>query len=200
VSTAQLPAALIRDTVAAVFREPAYNRVSLLQIAGAWLRDVVGAILLRLRPGRMPVPVFWFVVIITLVVAAGVLGRAAWILARQRSARRGGANRPAGAGPAEDAWASARRFAARGAYTAAAHALYAGILDAIARRGEVELHESKTIGDYARELAKRSSVMLNRFREFAGDYEVVIYGIGMCDRDRYERLDRLAARILEPGV
>jgi hypothetical protein len=190
---------MIRDTVAAVFREPAYNRTSLLQIVGAWLNELLGAILLRFRPGRMPAPLFWFIVMVTLLVAAGAVARTATILARQRAARRRGLLGTAGRGDG-DAWLTARQLAGRGDYTAAAHALYAGILDAIARRGEVELHESKTIGDYARDLAARSSAVLDRFRDFARTYEVVIYGIGSCDRDRYERLDGLALRILDSGA
>ncbi len=197
-SLTQIPAGMIRDTVAAVFREPAYNRTSLLQIVGAWLRDFVDAILLRIRPGRMPAPFFWFVVLVCLLVAAGVVARTATILVRQRAVRQG-RNGAAGTA-AEDAWSVARRLAAAGDYTAAAHALYAGILALIARRGEVELHESKTIGDYARDLAVRSSTLLDRFRDFARTYEVVIYGIGNCDRDRYERLDVLALRILDSGA
>lgn len=198
-SFAQLPAGMIHDTVAAVFREPAYNRTSLLQIVGAWLGDLFRAILVRIRPGRMPTPLFWFVAIVCLLVAAGVVARTAAILVRKRATRRKGGHRVVG-GAAEDAWNAARQLAARGDYTAAAHALYAGILELIARRGEVELHESKTIGDYARDLAARSSTLLDRFREFARTYELVIYGIGNCDRDRFERLDGLALRILDSGA
>ncbi|MGH7471569.1 MAG: DUF4129 domain-containing protein, partial [Longimicrobiales bacterium] len=79
-----------------------------------------------------------------------------------------------------------------------AHALYAGILAALAGRGEVELHESKTIGDYLRDLSARSSAFRVRYRDFARSYEVVIYGIGFCDRERYERLLGLAHYIIEP--
>ncbi|MGD8277051.1 MAG: DUF4129 domain-containing protein [Gemmatimonadota bacterium] len=198
-SFVQLPADAIRDTAAAVFRAPVYNRTSLLEIIGSWLREHVAAFQLRLRPGRMPAPLFWFVVIVIFLVVVGVVARAVTIMVRERTVRRAGAAGGTGAEP-DDAWAMARRFATHGDYTAAAHALYAGILDVIARRDAVELHESKTIGDYARDLAARSSAVLARFREFASDYEVVIYGIGRCDRDRYERLDGLALRILESGV
>ena len=55
----QIPEAVIADTVAAVFRDPAYHRVALLQRLGAWLLDGVRSILARLEPGRVPSPVFW---------------------------------------------------------------------------------------------------------------------------------------------
>jgi hypothetical protein len=96
-----------------------------------------------------------------------------------------------------DAWVAARRYAAHGDYTSAAHALYAALLQAVAARGDAELHESKTIGDYVRDLAARPSRFLGGFREFARSYETVIYGIGSCDRDRYEQLHGLALRIID---
>jgi len=196
VSFAQIPGVAIRDTVAAVFRAPVYNRTSLLKIVSGWLGEHVRAILLRFRPGRMPEPLFWVIVTVLLLVAAGVVARTAVVLLRERAVRPGEAGRGGPDGPG-DMWATARELATRGDYTAAAHALYAGILGVIARTGTVELHESKTIGDYARDLAARSSALLGRFSDFARDYEVVIYGIGSCDRERYERLDRLAVRIRE---
>jgi Domain of unknown function (DUF4129) len=91
-----------------------------------------------------------------------------------------------------DPWALAQRLATAGNYTDAAHALYQGLLLALARRDHLRLHESKTVGDYARELRSRSSQRFTPFRDFARTYEVVVYGLGTCDRERYDRLQRLA--------
>jgi hypothetical protein len=95
-----------------------------------------------------------------------------------------------------DPWAAAQAFAAAGDYTAAAHALYAALLEFAARAQQVRLHPSKTAGDYARELRSRRSKLAPGFRSFAGDYEVVIYGEMTCDADRYGRLYALAAPML----
>jgi hypothetical protein len=94
-----------------------------------------------------------------------------------------------------DPWALAQRLAADGNYTDAAHALYQGLLLLLARYDHLRLHESKTVGDYARELRQRSSQRFAPFRDFARTYEVVVYGLGTCDRDRYDRLERLAEAI-----
>jgi hypothetical protein len=54
------------------------------------------------------------------------------------------------------------------------------------------------VGDYVRELRGRSSTLLDRFRAFARSYEVVVYGVGTCDQERYEQLRLLATDILQP--
>jgi hypothetical protein len=95
-----------------------------------------------------------------------------------------------------DPLALAQRLAAGGDFTGAAHALYAALLLAAARSERLELHPSKTAGDYARDLRARSSSLFSRFREFARSYEFVIYGVGECDQARYERLRTLAAPIV----
>jgi hypothetical protein len=194
----QLPEPVIRDTVAAVFSDPAYRRSTLLKRIGQWLLEQLRAFLTWLQPEALPAPVFWTVLTVATIALLAVLAR--WLYGWWRARRRGtlaGLERLAGAGRPVDGWQLARRHAAGGDYTAAAHALYAGILQLIAGRGELHLHESKTIGDYARELSLRSSHVLSRFREFARTYEVVIYGLGTCDRERFERLLGMADRIAE---
>jgi hypothetical protein len=54
------------------------------------------------------------------------------------------------------------------------------------------------VGDYARELRRNSSSLFSRYREFARSYETVVYGLGTCDRERWERLDALARDIVVP--
>ena len=89
-------------------------------------------------------------------------------------------------------------LAARGDYTAAAHALYAALLDAGARQDQIKIHPSKTAGDYVREVRRISSPIFPGFRDFARAYEFVIYGLGVCDRERYERLLSIALPIVAP--
>lgn len=97
-----------------------------------------------------------------------------------------------------DPWVDAQRLAKEGRYTDAAHALYAALLEGVARREDLRLDPSKTVGDYLRELRRRPSALVPTFRDFARLYEVVVYGLGFCDRERYERLYVLASGMLAP--
>jgi hypothetical protein len=103
--------------------------------------------------------------------------------------------RGARSGTSSDPWALAQRLAAEGRYTEAAHALYGALLTRVAARVTLRLHPSKTAGDYARDLRVAAPSVFGPFREFARDYEVVIYGLGTCDQPRFERLIDLAGRI-----
>jgi uncharacterized protein DUF4129 len=101
-----------------------------------------------------------------------------------------------GPGSPDDAWGDAERLAKAGQYTDAAHALYRGLLADMARQDQIQLHHSKTVGDYGRDLRRRSSSLAPRYRDFARTYETVVYGLGTCDRERYERLFTLATGII----
>jgi hypothetical protein len=142
--------------------------------------------------------VYWILVaLVVLIVLAVVIRAGAFILLEHRSTRRL-ASGVGGAGVVgTDPWAAAAAHASRGDYTSAAHALYIALLGSIAARGHVDVHESKTTGDYVRELARRRAGFLAGFRDFARTYDFVIYGLGACDRDRYDRLYGLARNIAE---
>jgi len=96
---------------------------------------------------------------------------------------------------AGDPWALAKRLAARGAYTEAAHALYGALLGRVSARVPLRLHPSKTAGDYARDLRSTAPTIFGPFREFARGYEVVMYRLGSCDQPRFQSLLELAGRI-----
>ena len=53
---------------------------------------------------------------------------------------------------------------------------------------------SKTAGDYVREVRRRASPIFPSLRDFARAYDIVIYGLGECDRERYERFSRSRSR------
>ena len=146
----------------------------------------------------------WAALVTLVLILVALAARAAYLYYRSRErgfTERAGAWRGRrGGGPARDPWALAQDLAARGAYTDAAHALYRALLEAIERRERVRLHPSKTVGDYVRDLRARSSSLFGRFRDFARSYETVVYGLGTCDRERYERLRALAAPIVQPSA
>lgn len=205
---AQIPVSetAIRDTMAAVFRQAAFVRERPSWIATQmnrfweWLYDVLRSIFGPFFRSRESNPLlFWIVVGLIAAIALGIIARLAWVsyLRRQRGigARAFGTAGPPGT-RGGDPWQLAQRLAAEGNFTDAAHALYLALLESVSRRGLVKLHPSKTVGDYVRELRARSSAIFARFREFARAYEVVVYGTGFCDRERYERLQALARPIL----
>lgn len=198
----QLPEHTIRRAVDAVYRTPKYNRTSMWSRFWGWVGEMLHRLYLWLSPTfgalhRSPA-LFWAVVIGLALLTAVVISR--WLyLWRARTAVRAGGTWSAKPGAiAGDAWSSAQMLAARGDFTAAAHALYAALLDAAARQNQLRLHPSKTAGDYVREVRKRSSPAFPNFRDFARAYEFVIYGLGECNRDRYERLLALALPIVRP--
>lgn len=196
----QLPESAIRDTAATIFADPAYNRTSLLDRLGAWLLEGLEAILLRFGPATPSPTLFWFVVVLVSGFVLLVLGRMLYGIHIARAARPEHSRGPGAGDAAADAWNRALALAAAADYTAAAHALYAALLALIARREDIDLHDSKTIGDYTRDLRHRASGRLPGFREFARLYETIIYGLGVCDRERYERLHGLALRVMESGA
>jgi hypothetical protein len=187
-----------RDTIAAVFREHAYDRTAmqslwdrLWQVAFDWLGRLFRAV--DTSPVSRPIVVTLLVIVATLILARVTVA----LVTRDFDFGRSAAGF-APFGRRADPWMEAQRLAAAGRYTDAAHALYAALLEGVALREQLRLHPSKTVGDYRRELRRRSSALVPRFRDFARLYEVVVYGLGVCDRDRYERLYALASGMLTP--
>jgi hypothetical protein len=189
----------VHDTVEAVFRQRAYARGVLrppewLREFFRWLGELIRGVDLRME--RSPV-LFWGSIVVLVAILALVAARALWARSRRVALAGDAAERRArGGGLPRDPWLAAQALAARGDFTEAAHALYRALLATLARRGQVKLHPSKTVGDYVRELRSRSSALFSRFRDFARSYEVVVYGVGECDRTRWERLRSLAEPIV----
>ena len=203
---APLDPSAIRDTVAAVFQAHAYNRTRTLgerfgEYVGRFF-EWLGRVLAPVRDAARSSPlVYWTLVALVVAAVVAVLARWGYVAFLRRTSSTPG-RLPVGmrgGRMAGDAWQLAQHLAAEGQFTDAAHALYRALLEATARQGEIRLHPSKTIGDYARELRARSSRLFARFRDFARSYEVVIYGLGECDRERYERLYSLAHPIVRPN-
>lgn len=200
----QIPERTIHDAVAAIFSAREYQRSTLLDRFWYWLREIIGHFFAWLKPGFLALkdspPLYWAVLITLGALVALAVAR--WLyLWRARTARLAagdGWEHHAGAARG-DAWAAAQQLAASGNYTAAAHALYAALLDAGARQHQLRLHPSKTAGDYVREVRRRSPPAFPTFRDFARSYELVIYGIGECNRERYESLFSLALPVVRPN-
>lgn len=193
----QLPAEAVRDTVTAVFRQRAFDR-SLRETLWNRLLAWVGRLVDRARDAAADSPVvYWSSIAILGALVALVVARVAYLAyARRSAAALAGPGRAMWGGRARDPLAIARELSAAGRFTEAAHALYAALLDRLSRQERLRLHPSRTAGDYARALRARGSRAYGPFREFVRVYDVVVYGLGHCDAERYARLDALAAPLL----
>jgi hypothetical protein len=188
--------ASIADTVAAVFRSSAFagrGTVSIGELIAEWIWNLV----LRFFGFAQSHPAVGIVFRLTLgLILLIVLTRIAYGLVTRFAPSAIGSRRFE-SGRRTDWWSTAQTLAAQNDYTGAAHALYLALIGAAARRGLVSLHESKTTGDYLRELRRKpDAIDLPRFTNFTRSYETVIYGIGTCDRDRFVTLNALAANVL----
>jgi hypothetical protein len=194
----QVTTTAARDTIATVFAQRAYDRTiveSLWDRIMFYLWEQLGRVLSAIGKSSATRPV-----------ALGVLGLLAVLaIVRIVIAIRSAEFTASGTGARRllrrrvDPWLDAQRLAAEHRYTDAAHALYAALLESVAKREDLRLHPSKTVGDYLRELRWRSSALVPSFRDFARLYEVVVYGLGICDQERYERLYALASGMLTPA-
>lgn len=194
----QIPESVIADSAASVFAAAEYARArpSLLERAYYWVRDLLAPVGEAAGASN---PLFWFLVAVGGVVVVMVLGRAAYLARLRRTlhaTETGDGQATGGRVRTRDPWRAAEDLAARGEFTEAAHSLYLALLEAVARRERLRLHPAFTVGDYVRALRARSSAFFTRFREFALSYETVVYGVGFCDRERYERLRALALPIV----
>ena len=200
----QLPEQTIHRAVQAVYAVPTYNRTSLWSRFWGFVGEMFHRFLLWILPAfgvlRKSPPLFWTLIVGLALLTAAVIVRSVYLWRARTALRIAGQGWEMQPGATRgDAWAAAQQLAARGDFTAAAHALYAALLDAGARQNQLRLHPSKTAGDYVREVRKRSSPIFPGFRDFARAYELVIYGLGECNRDRYERLLSLALPIVRPN-
>lgn len=103
----------------------------------------------------------------------------------------------------DDWWGLAARLAGEGSFTDAAHALYLALVTAGAARGLVVIHESKTTGDYLREVRhaqhgprRVTAGELAGWRDFIRAYETAIYGLRSVSHTEYGTLRALAAAAL----
>jgi hypothetical protein len=182
------PAYQVRDTVAAIAQQTDYQRQIGRSLWDRFLGWVVGWIdrffdLFRDSPATRWVTIALLVLLVALIVVRVVIV----LRAQDRASEPVGVP---GRTRSADPWVEAERLAAAGRYTDATHALLAAVLAALAARGEVRLHESKTTGDYARELERSGSPARSAFRTFRRRYDVLIYGAGSCTADDFAALRR----------
>ncbi|MEO8563257.1 MAG: DUF4129 domain-containing protein [bacterium] len=189
------PPATVHDTVAAVARQLVYRRGlgnSLGERILNWIGQAIARLFRTFGGTGIPRAIgFAVVTLLVLLVVARLV-----IAARARDdgvgaiRRRGRGERP------DDPFSTAERLAGEGKLEEAAHALYRGVLLALARTERLRLDPSKTSGDYARELRLRGSSVHQPFRAFARRFDVAVYGHGPIDAALVADLWTLAAPFL----
>jgi hypothetical protein len=194
---AGLDPAAVRDTIASVFTDPAYDQ-SLRQSLGdrvlEWIFRTLGAIVEALRGSA---DIRWLVIGAAILIVSVVVARAFFLSAEgaRRRTRRPGAARTRGIDP----WAQAAAEADAGRYTDAAHLLYAAVLNSLASSHRLVLHHAKTAGEYQNELRTRAPHALPPFTAFTRAYEKAIWGTRGCDQQEYSRLLDLATCAVHAG-
>ena len=186
----------IHDTVDAISRQPAYAvplRRSLLGRLVGWLFERLAELIELFRGSR---DLRIAAIVAAALILFAVIGR--MVVARQIDTvrRRGAFGAEFGKGERRDFWNLARELAAQGDHVAASHALYAAVIDSLARSGAITFHASKTSGDYARELVRRGAVNASDFRTFARDFDRVVYGAASVAADDYARLSDRAQKLV----
>lgn len=191
----------IHDTVAAIARQPEYSTSIRQSLLGRFFRflfqqleDLRG--FLHGSPGARLIVIVAVALIVFVIVARIVVSRRLDQSAARARARGG----PSGRGRA-DYWIEARSLASAGDHAGACHALYAAVLDALARGGAVRVHPSKTSGDYSRELARRGVPAAPAFRTFARQFERIVFGgDANVSAEDFEHLAAAAERVMPSPV
>jgi len=182
------PRAAIHDTVAAIVKQAPYHREiarSMFDRLAQWIGDMIS----RLFQGFGGIPHGRVITTIAAAIVVALVAARVLYSARLRTEADNAA--PRGRGrviSAGDPWREAEELAGSGRFTDAAHALYRATIAMLAMQGLVRLHDSKTSGDYARELRRRASVAHAPFRRFGQRYDRIIYGTGTCDEHEYASL------------
>ncbi|MEP6766724.1 MAG: DUF4129 domain-containing protein [Gemmatimonadaceae bacterium] len=188
----------IRDTVAAIAKQSAYDR----QLAQSLWDRIVRWIFQRLFEfynaiRHMP---YGTVILYTLLILALALIAARLVIGvNSERVLRGQTRRSSTNVGATAMMLEAEQLASAGDYTRAAHLLFSALITVGASRGELRLHPSKTTGDYAGELRRRHVSWLKLFQLFRARYDRVIYGDMQCSPEDYQALLQLTRSVLAPA-
>lgn len=182
----------MHDSVRAVLRDPAFRRSLRSSFADrilVWLTDWYSR-LMRLvdgLPSARSIGLAVAALLVLFLLARFVIAsRAREDDAERATRRRGGTVR-------DDPWSAAEAHVAAQRFEEAAHAMYRGVIAALARDDRLRLDPSRTSGDYARELRRRNSSSLAPFRAFTRRFDDIVYGHEGATALALAELSRLSA-------
>lgn len=190
----------IHDTVAKIAAEPKFAEHTAASLLGRFLRFIGERIsdLLDFLSGRADAR---WVIIAAVVVVAIIIGARITLERQTVAARRARAmHARVSRGGRTDYWTLAAEDAAAGRYAAGCHALYAAVLDTLAREGVVAFHASKTAGDYARELRRNRFARAAEYMEFIRVFDRAAFGTAEPSADDFARVRAAAASIARPRI
>jgi hypothetical protein len=98
--------------------------------------------------------------------------------------------------PCDALMGMAREAAASGDYRTALHWLMLALLRSLADRGLIALHQSKTNGDYVREVSDAMGAG-QQVAQFAADFDRFTYGRTGCSRSDFVRMAESVERVQE---
>lgn len=185
--------AAVREAIATVFSNHAYDRSlrdSLWSRVEHWLADLVRQLFQNV--GESPA-LRWALIAAAIFVIGAFAARLLYVeSARARRPRA----RHAAVDPSLDPLLLARAAAGEGRFMDAAQLLYVAILHELRRSERILLDPAKTLGEYRRDLAARSSSALPDFRQFTRLYEAIVWGRRSCDASSFQLLTELAAPLI----
>lgn len=181
----------MHDTVAVVVSDPAFRR-SLRQSIGDRILVWLGDLLLRLSKAMRGLPSSRTLALIFIGAIATFVVIRFLIAASARGEPAGRRRRGSTAATDVDPWHSADELLELGRFEEAAHALYRGVILSLSHLERLRLDPSKTSGDYARELRRRSSPSFSPFVAFSRRFDVLVYGHVLPDADAVHQLRELA--------
>ena len=181
------PASAVHDTVQAVLRDPVFHRSlrqSLADRVLVWLAEWLTRLskVLRGLPSMRTLSLLFAGALVLFVVVRFLIAASA---RREEGGRRASRR---GVASGTDPWQAADELLALGRHEEAAHALYRGVILALAHAERLRIDPSKTSGDYMRELRRRSSSSLSPFVAFARRFDVLVYGHVPPDAAAVEQL------------
>ncbi len=175
----------------AVVRDPAFRRSLRRSFADTilmWLSDWFNRLLRH--ASDLPSMRTVALVVVALLVLFAIVHL---VIAAREGEQQGVRPLRRGAQVFDDPWRSADALIEAGHYEDAAHALYRGVVLTLGRVERIRLDPSRTSGDYARELRRRSSSSLAPFRAFTRRFDAAVYGHEGCSADTLRELHRLSA-------
>lgn len=189
-------AAQIHDTVAAIASERKFAQNAATSLFGRFLRFLGDRVAELINYLRGHGDARWIIAATIVLIVVVVVARVAIERQNVTAQRRRGAGRALRRSARTDYWTLANEDAAAGRYGAACHALYAAVLDELARDGALAFHASKTTGDYSRDLRRSRFPRQTEFNDFVREFDRAAFGMIETSADDYARVHDAAERVI----
>ncbi len=187
----------IVDTVFRVFTDPRFALVetpSLFEIAQEWISSIIFKLINKAVEYPLVATIAkWGLIVVAALIVARIIYL--FILNSKQITFAQSVKRTKTF--SKDLWKAADSLASEGHYIDASHALYGAILQTLARQNRIIIHDSKTAGDYSRELKKAGhKTTQTAFMQFVRPFQLVVFGLRKCTKETYDQLNQLAKAVI----